>query len=63
MRGLVNGEGNDEDRELDEDAAEIDAQQGMSAYHGILPGSAKDPPHAGAAGVRRTAEIGVSSRD
>jgi hypothetical protein len=46
VRRLVNREGNDEESELDEDADEIDAQQGKSAYHGILPTLAKDPPHA-----------------
>jgi hypothetical protein len=30
---LVNREGDDEERELDEDSGEVDALQGMSAYH------------------------------
>ena len=49
MRRLVNRESNHEENELDEDPEEIDARQGMSAYHtdvGISPRRRERFPHA-----------------
>ena len=35
----------------------------LPAYHGILPTSAKDPPHAATIVIGAPPEIGVSSQD